>query len=346
MLFPNQKWQELPPLLLYPRLIPHVIRLCFRYRVSPAVIMSANPVFRFGGLPFDSKFDGLQLFSNPFYRMLKCELIRAESPLEERLSRFSSFMNGAHYPVILKPDTGHRGIDVHKVTSFEEAHAILLSPKWDYIVQEFSTKPLEFGVFYCRIPGEANGQIVSLTQKTIPVITGDGVSTIGRLIDASELDKKDHFKQVCASSLHRVLASGEPFPLLTVASHNQGAVFTDLSQWDLSQLTATFNQICAQTNFYFGRFDVRADSFEALASGEFDTIEVNGATAEFIHVYDDEMSFEKGISELRRQWSLLFQVSAAARLHHPTLRRYSIWEFIRLYLDFFKQTRRVTGRLW
>ena len=50
-------WQNWSPLRLYPRLIPFGVLLCLQYRTSLAAITAANPIFKFGGLAFESKCD-------------------------------------------------------------------------------------------------------------------------------------------------------------------------------------------------------------------------------------------------------------------------------------------------
>jgi hypothetical protein len=52
------------------------------------------------------------------------------------------------------------------------------------VLQAFVNLEGEAGVFWVRQPGEAHGQIVSLTLKCFPYVIGDGVSTVEQLIRA------------------------------------------------------------------------------------------------------------------------------------------------------------------
>jgi hypothetical protein len=51
------------------------------------------------------------------------------------------------------------------------------------MLQELCDYPLEYGIFYCRYPNREKGRVVSLTQKLIPSVIGDGHKTVRQLID-------------------------------------------------------------------------------------------------------------------------------------------------------------------
>ena len=84
-------------------------------------------------------------------------------------------------------------------------------------------------------------------------------------------------------------------------------------------------------------------SLDALLAGEFSIIEVNGATSEFIHIYDDKFTYKEGVSELKRQWSLLFDISACNQNKRPYP---SFWLFCWQYVKFFRKTKQAVGTLW
>src|SRR3546814_7105802 len=66
--------------------------------------------------------------------------------------------------------------------------------------------------------------------------------------------------------------------------------------------------------FYFGRFDVRFRSVEALGRGEdFQILEVNGASAEAIHIWDPEQTVRETYRVLFEQFRLLYEIGAGHR---------------------------------
>src|SRR3546814_13892186 len=70
--------------------------------------------------------------------------------------------------------------------------------------------------------------------------------------------------------------------------------------------------------FYFGRFDVRFRSVEALGRGEdFQILEVNGASAEAIHIWDPEQTIGETYRVLFAQFRLLYEIGAGNRDRGP-----------------------------
>jgi hypothetical protein len=81
------------------------------------------------------------------------------------------------------------------------------------------------------------------------------------------------------------------------------------------KLTSTIDGICKQIpGFYFGRLDIRFESWEALKEGRnFSIIEVNGAGAEPTHIYDPRHSLFFAWKEIIRHWIILNRIS---RMNH------------------------------
>ena len=63
--------------------------------------------------------------------------------------------------------------------------------------------------------------------------------------------------------------------------------------------------------FYFGRFDLRVPSREALRRGEgIAILELNGVTSEVTHIYDPAVSLIEAYRALCAQWRLAFEIGA------------------------------------
>lgn len=336
-------WQSLPPIFLYPMLIPHVFKLCIKYKTSISIITKSNPAFPYGGLPFASKKDIFDVFKNK-KEFLPYELIKYNIELEQKIQISKNFISKVSYPIIAKPDTSHRGIDVNLINNENELVELLKNQKWDYILQEYCDYNYEFGVFYSRLPKDKKGSIVSLSSKKIPIIFGNGKDNLKTLILNAEIDNKKNILEKFEKKLDFILPQGESLKTLVCASHAQGAIFSDAKDFITQNLIDKTDEICNVEGFYFGRLDVRAKSLEALKEGDFRIIEINGATSEFIHIYDKNYSFKEGLSELKRQWNLLFEISNENR--NIKTNNLSFFEFIKEYIRFFLLTKKVTGRLW
>ena len=83
-----------------------------------------------------------------------------------------------------------------------------------------------------------------------------------------------------ADRLNDVLTPDEKLKSVELGNHVLGSTFRDANHLINNQLTRVFDEVAKNIDgFYFGRFDLRAQSVEDLKSGRFKVIEVNGANA-------------------------------------------------------------------
>jgi len=219
------------------------------------------------------------------------------------------------WPLVLKPDIGERGDGVAIVRSEAQLVHYLDHARGDVLAQEY-VPGREFGVFYYRIPGEARGRIFSITDKRFPHVTGDGISTLETLI------LKDD-RTVCvarlllaryASRLWEIPAPGEVVRLVELGTHCRGAVFLDGGALATPTLEAAVDRLSRGfAGFYFGRYDVRTESEQALQEGRFRVIELNGVTSEATSIYQPGRSLPEAYRTLFRQWRIAFQIGAVNR---------------------------------
>ena len=174
---------------------------------------------------------------------------------------------------------------------------------------------LEFGVFYVRLPGESRGRVTSITEKIFPSVTGDGRSSIRRLV------LRDH-RAVClerayeralgAEAFDRVLAAGETAPLIEIGTHSRGAIFLDGgAHWTPALEDAIHRAATAQPGFHLGRFDVRADFLDDFRAGRFTILEFNGVTGEPTHIYDPRVSLWAAYRAMAAQWRWACEIGRA-----------------------------------
>jgi hypothetical protein len=110
-----------------------------------------------------------------------------------------------------------------------------------------------------------------------------------------------------------VPAPGERISLVDIGNHCRGTIFLDGSDLCTPALEAALDEVArGYTGFAFGRFDLRAESAEALRAGRgFKIMEVNGVTSECTHIYDPKHHAFHGWRTLCAQWRLAFQIGAA-----------------------------------
>jgi hypothetical protein len=312
------RWEFWPQWVTYIPVVSYVLSLAVKHR-SATLFTAANPAFDGGGgLVGESKakiLKTLELAGAPVARFIS---LSAHSPETERLTTAEQFMrlNGLSFPIVVKPDVGERGKGVEIVPSLQQLRARLSSDDRKLIVQEYVEGP-EYGVFYYRLPGEASGAILSITEKRLPEVAGDGRSTFEELILADD-------RAMCLVSLYlrnsstprdAVIPSGVRQRLVEVGSHCRGAVFLDAAELRSAALLARLDAISHNTpGFYYGRYDLRTSSAEALTRGEdFRILELNGVSAESVNVYDPKLSLREAYRTLYLQWRVAFEIGARNR---------------------------------
>lgn len=226
---------------------------------------------------------------------------------------------GLAYPLIVKPDIGMCGHGVRLVNGAAELSAYLAGfpVGQTLILQEFSPWAGEAGIFYVRHPNEERGRIFSLAFRYYPHVVGDGRSTLHRLIKANpraSRTAKLHLAAL-AARLDEVPQEGVIVRLAVAASLRVGALYTDGSAYITSALVERIDEISrSMPEFYYGRFDVRFRTVDALMRAEdFLIVEINGAGAEAIHIWDPTLTILDAYRSLFEQHEILFDIAACNR---------------------------------
>lgn len=313
------RWEFWPVWVVYTPIVLWMWLLALRHRSATAWCAS-NPGIEGGGVVGESKADILAALGSgpPATEVLPAWCALPASLGEEgRREAFRAF-RAALGPgrVVLKPDAGQRGSGVLITTDDDEALRYLDESGIDLVAQEYADG-IEFGVFWVRRPDSTEGEIISITEKRLAEVVGDGEHSLEHLILADEraVCLADYYLHKNHDRLAQVPAPGERVVLGDLGTHARGAIFLDASDLNTQRLNERIRDVSACFDgFYFGRYDVKAPSREALARGEgLRVIEVNGVTSESTHVYDPEHSFVYGLRVLLRQWSLAFEIGAMNR---------------------------------
>jgi hypothetical protein len=269
---------------------------------------ASNPGIVLGGMLGESKYDVLNLI--PTQYKPKTIIIRHPFSFHQVMTLFHE--NNFHFPVIFKPDIGERGYRVKRIFNEQDVEQYVRTFNRDFLIQELIDLPIECGVFYTRFPDEGAGKVTSLVLKEMLTVTGDGTATLEELI----LDKPraklqwDVLKISHQENLANVFPAGRTIELNPIGNHCLGTKFLSGEHLINEQLSKTFDTISKQVNgFYFGRYDLRCASIEALYVGDVKIMELNGCGAEPAHIYQPEFSLWKALSVLRTHWKNLFIVS-------------------------------------
>lgn len=304
------QWEFWPIWAQYFPIYFYICKLSIQYRL-PTLPTATNPSVFAGGLIGESKasiLKGLEKVNAPIPLWT---VIKKNIPIAEGLNFFKAFLaqNNLDYPVVFKPDKGHRGQGVTIIRSIEDARAYLEKITMDTIVQEY-LHGQEYGIFYYRYPNEENGKIFSINDKRFIYITGDGKSSLEKLI-------LSHERAVSQASLHlrqnkkqlsRIPKEGEEIRLGDIGNHARGVQFFDRSDLLTTELSKVIDSMTiAYGEFYFGRYDIRVPSEEDLKAGKsIKIIELNGAAAESSNMYDPKYGYWDGLKILMQQWRIAF----------------------------------------
>jgi membrane protein DedA with SNARE-associated domain len=321
--------EHIPLPLFYVPLVLQWIGLGARYR-SLMLPTIANPRIEMAGLFGESKVSYLDQVQGderkwlaPYVSLVRGRDTAASADAEAALGLMSQA--GLGFPIVAKPDIGWRGYGVRLVPDAEALRVYVDAFPADarFILQRNISYEGEAGVFYLRQPGEAEGRVPSLTLRYFPFVIGDGHSTVRELIRREprarwkahlHLGAREH-RGLAAGQLERTPAAGEVLRLAFIGSNRVGGLYRDARAYITSELERRFDAISrAMPEFYFGRYDIRFASLERLQQGEdFSIIEINGAGAEAIHVWDPNMGLGEAYRTLFAYQADLFEIGARNR---------------------------------
>jgi len=301
-------WEYWPFDVVYAPIYLYWFWLCIKAR-SFFFFNTSNPSFINGGFLMESKKAIYDLIPESYYpATLFFQKGSSAQVVTEAIQQ-----KQLKFPLVGKPDIGMKGHSVKKLETVQEVIDYTLTSKVDFLIQEFVTYKNEVGIFYYRYPNEKAGKISGMVGKEFLAVTGDGVSTI------SELLKKDKryilqlpiLKKTYGNELKSILPAGKEFVLVPYGNHVRGAKFVDTSHLIDDQLTKSIDAVCRQVGgFYFGRMDVRYNTWEELREGKkFSIIELNGAGSEPTHIYDPKHSIFFAWKEIIRHLNILWKIS-------------------------------------
>jgi hypothetical protein len=332
------KWEYWPPWASYLPLVIWIGVLAIRHR-SLVAFTAANPAIPASGFIGESKIDILRGLSRSADRIARSAIIAGAVPTVVKRQQVDAFMQraGISLPIVLKPNAGQRGSGVVVARSSDQLDAYLARCVVDTIVQEY-VAGAEFGVFYCRRPSEANGRVISITEKRLPSVVGDGIRSLESLIldDDRAVGMARFHLQRQQDQLDVVPTAGEVVSLGDLGTHCRGALFLDGRGVLTHELECAFDELSKGFDgFYFGRYDVHVSSVAEFKRGAgFKVIELNGVTSEATHIYDPNVGLIEAYRALFEQWRLAFEIGAENVRRGAMVT--SVWALVRLLLHYHR----------
>src|SRR5215472_8137798 len=177
------KWEFWPSWLFYSPVALFCAYLGIRYRgFSLPTIANVNQ--KNGGIVGESKIEILQTLMETSPDITSDAYLIPSGPLAERIDRVlnTCYRHEIRFPLVLKPDTAQRGAGFNKIQSLEEAERYLAQVSGPVVLQRYIEGPKEAGIFYYRFPNERKGNILGITRKQFPFVTGDGKHSLQELI--------------------------------------------------------------------------------------------------------------------------------------------------------------------
>lgn len=315
---------------VYLCIYPVWLLLCLRAR-SLFFFAASNPSIKNGGFLCESKKDIITIIPPKYHPPTVFFSIPANGDIVLRELQRA----GLQFPLIGKPNIGGRGRGVKVLGNEQEVIDYARNAYLDFHIQEFVPWKKEAGIFYVRYPDQERGMITGIVGKEFLSVTGDGNHTIRQLLqqDKRALMYLASLQKIHGDGLNEILPPGEKRIVSPFGNHARGSKFLDVSHVTDDALTTVIDTICKQIpDFYFGRLDIRYESWEALKEGRnFSIIEVNGAGAEPTHIYDPGHSLIFAWKEIIRHWIILNRIS---RMNHKKGHRYlSLQEGIAMFRE-------------
>ncbi|MBY0401205.1 hypothetical protein K2X89_12980, partial [Myxococcota bacterium] len=282
---------------------------------SLRVATLVNPPIPGGGLAGESKAAlGERLAQAPEHAI--ATFVVEPASVDERCREVDAHRSraGIGFPAVLKPDVGERGRDVAIVEDEAAIRRYFETHPGRTLLQPFVAGD-EFGLFYLRHPGEERGTLFSIARKTPRFVTGDGIAPLADriLADPICLPVAEKLLALNTDRLAWIPADGERVRLTQLGTHSLGCRFLVGEDRRSPALEAAVDRLSRAVGLDFGRYDVRAESEEALRAGRFRVIEFNGLTGEAAHIYDPRYGLIAGLRMLAEQWRAAFAIGAAHR---------------------------------
>jgi threonine/homoserine/homoserine lactone efflux protein len=325
-------WEYWPAWTIYLPMSFYYTYLSIKAR-SFGFFNAVNPSIENGGFVGELKSDITPLIPSEWHPTT----ILVSHLLPEPPSKAHLAAQNIEFPCFAKPDLGAKGrlaAYINDEAALDKYHKEVGEP---YLIQSLIEWPLEVGIFYYRYPSQPKGVISGIAFKEGIKLIGDNVQTIEALLKSSP--RYTVFAQEIihriGSEAQNVLKSGESVLLSSIGNHARGATFYDMTGKASVALHQTMDLIASRiAGFYYGRLDIKFDSWETFEKGQnFTIVEVNGAGSEPTHMYDPKHSYFFALREYARHWRVMGQIAIENKRNGAEFT--SFWGCMRLIRKYF-----------
>jgi len=249
-------------------------------------------------------------------------------------------LSALNFPIIAKPNIGKRGLSAALLKDQEELSTYVNDIQVDFLLQEYIDYSNECGIFYIRQPDETRGRITSIGLKTLKTLKGNGTSTLSELLSSTDSTLSE------GSALHhydldkKILAKDEELVIEPIGSHNRGTSVRSGDHLITESLVDTIEKSLGDLELYYGRLDIKYNTWESLLKGDFKIIEINTITSEPLSIYDPSFGLVKKYRTIYHHISQLQKISS--ELKKQGRKRMSISEFNRYIKSYKKHLKLIT----
>ncbi len=299
-----KNWEYWPFSVLYFPVFFYYGWLALRAR-SFFFFTAANPKIEFGGMMGEKKSEIFEMIPEEF--IPRTFLIQKGNVLDARTKA-----GKIGYPVIAKPDIGERGAWVKKIPDQKSLDQYTQRCPVDFLIQECVTYPIELGVFFIKYPRQS-GQVTSIVKKDFLEVIGDGKQSILEFLrnNPRALLTVNFESEYLRFHGHDIPEKGEKVLIEPIGNHCRGTKFLNGASEIDQKLHDAFNKLADKIpEFYFGRFDLKCQSFDDLRQlKNFKILELNGAGAEPGHIYQPGYSLLTAYKDILWHLRVLADIS-------------------------------------
>jgi len=276
-----------------------------KYR-SLTYFSACNPALSFGGMLADDKTEAYKIIPDRY--LPQTIIYNSDQNIKEQLAHRS-----IQFPVVVKPNMGYKGYAVQECTDLENLEKYIneLDHKKEWLIQEYVDHKCEYSIMYYRSPISDEYGITSISDKKYPSVIGDASRSLNQLIDDYEnaFIDKEYLKKKWEDDLAKTPSYKEEIQLHHIGNYSRGSKFnSSMNEKDDRLALAMHNVFSGSDEIYFCRFDIKADSMEAVRNGDFKIMEINGAKSEPLHIYDPQYGLFDRMKEVRKHWKLMTRI--------------------------------------
>ncbi|MEL6969178.1 MAG: hypothetical protein AAFO02_03335 [Bacteroidota bacterium] len=170
----------------------------------------------------------------------------------------------------------------------------------------------------------------SIYIKEMLSICGNGKSTVEEFMQNNPRAslQLERFQADKLALMQRVIPAGKSELLEPIGNHYRGTKFLNGNHFIDDKIHQVFDRVGMQIDdIYYGRFDMKCKSMEALRSGEdFKILEFNGVAGEPAHIYDLAYPIRKAYRNIWEHWGRcrFFDLCGTGQLARAAARPYRL----------------------